>query len=102
MYAGWRGGREASLRRKTCSAVLSSLKIKTFALLWREAGTDLTFSAKECRRAVKSDRSVVQGVLGSRNSPGNLSGSPYNSSAEEVCKSSLKALRMPSRTIGKI
>lgn len=92
----------ASSRRKTCSAVFSSLNTKTFGLECREAGTGLSSSAKERRRAVKSDRSDVQGVLGPKNSPGSLSGSPYSSSADEICRSSLNALRMPSNTTGNI
>jgi hypothetical protein len=48
---------------------------------------------------MRCDGSTVL-VVGFSSSPGTRRGSPYTSSATDACRSSLKAVRMPSRKIG--
>jgi hypothetical protein len=63
---------------------------------WRAAGTGL-------RRAMCWRSSVMRSAgstglaLGVSSSPGILKGSPYTSSATDVCRSSLKVVRIPRR-----
>ena len=76
------------------------MKMKVDGAACRDAGTGRSFPMWAFSRETKSVTSVYSSGEG-ENSPGNRSGEPYNSSADEAFKSYFQALRIPNRTNGR-
>ena len=66
-----------------------------------DAGTGRSFPMWTRSRDAKSVTSVQSAEEGAKNSHGNRRGELYNSWADEACKSSFHALRIPNRTNGR-
>jgi hypothetical protein len=95
---GLEGPRRAPCRRKTCEAVPRSLNMKADGAAYRDAGTGQSFPMWPLSLDAKSVHAAGEGA---KKSPGNRRGEPYISSADEAFKSSVHALRIPSRTKGR-
>jgi len=94
----WRAPRRAPCRRKTCEAVSRYLKMNVDGAACRDAGMGRSFLMWTLSRDAKSVTSVHSAGEGTKNSPGNLRGEPYTTSADEAFKSSFHALRIINRT----
>ena len=73
---GLEGARRAPFRRKTCEAVVRSLKMKAGGAACRDAGTGRSFPMWTLSRDAKSVTSVHAAGEGAKKSPGNRRGEP--------------------------